>query len=198
MERLSRQILEHAEALPEGAPITAKMLLHLGNRAAIDQALSRLARRGHLLRAAQGLYLRPAETRYGVRPPSAEKVVEAIAQQRGESVASSAAAAANALGLTTQVPARVIYLTTGRSRTLKLGAQLVEMKHAPRWQLALAGRPAGEAVRALAWAGPEKAAEVWRSIKHKLPEPELRAIASVRALLPSWIAEQVSDVAVNG
>ncbi len=197
MERLTGRILEYASALPEGTPITAKTLLHLGNRAAIDQALSRLARRGHLLRAAQGLYLCAVETRYGARPPSAEKVIQAVARQRGESIASSAAAAANALGLTTQVPARMIYLTTGRSRKLKLGAQLVELKHAPRWQLILANRPAGEAVRALAWAGPERAAKVWRSIKHRLPETELRQIASARALLPSWLAEQVSE-AVNG
>ena len=47
MQRLSEQILAHAEGLPEGAPVSAKGLLHLGNRAAVDQALSRLAERGN-------------------------------------------------------------------------------------------------------------------------------------------------------
>ena len=51
MQRLSEQILVHAEGLPEGAPVSAKGLLHLGNRAAVDQALSRLVERGRLIRA---------------------------------------------------------------------------------------------------------------------------------------------------
>ena len=51
-ERLSEKVLAHASTLPEGVPVTAKGLLHLGSRAAVDQALSRLTRRGALLRAA--------------------------------------------------------------------------------------------------------------------------------------------------
>jgi len=46
MQRLADQILTHAEGLPEGAPLAAKCLLHLGSRAGVDQALSRLAERG--------------------------------------------------------------------------------------------------------------------------------------------------------
>lgn len=75
--------------------------------------------------------------------------------QRGEVIASSVAVAANALGLTTQVPIRFVYLTSGRSRKMNLGKQVVELRHALRWQLALAQRPAGEAVRTLAWPGPD-------------------------------------------
>lgn len=198
MPRLTERIREHALGLPEGAPLAAKVLLHLGSRAAVDQALSRLVRRGHLLRAGRGVYVRPVEARYGVRAPSADKVVEAIARQRGESVASSGAAAANAFGLSPQVPVRAVYLTSGPSRRLKLGAQIVEMKHAPNWQLVLANRPAGEAIRALAWVGPARSSEALGAIKRKLPASELREIVAARAQLPSWIAERVSELATNG
>ena len=61
MQRLTEQILAHARGLPEGAPVAAKGLLHLGNRAAVDQALSRLAERGQLIRAGRGVYLRPVD-----------------------------------------------------------------------------------------------------------------------------------------
>jgi len=54
MSRLSEQILTYVERQSEGAPISAKSLLHLGNRAAVDQALSRLAERGQLIRAGRG------------------------------------------------------------------------------------------------------------------------------------------------
>ncbi|WP_258120450.1 DUF6088 family protein [Mesorhizobium onobrychidis] len=135
MQRLSEQILAHAGGLPEGTPVSAKSLLHLGNRAAVDQALSRLVERGQLIRADRGVYLRPVTSRFGTRSPSVEQAVEALASQRGEVIVSSGAAAANTLGLTTQVPIRSVYLTSGRTRKMNLGKQVVELRHAPRWQL---------------------------------------------------------------
>ena len=198
MQRLTERIMEYAGELPEGTPIAAKSLLHLGSRAAVDQTLSRLVRRGRLLRAGRGLYVRPIDTRYGVRAPSAEKLIEAIANQRGEAVASSGAAAANALGLSQQVPVRTVYLTSGRSRKLKLGARVVELKHAPFWQLAMPNRQAGEAVRALAWLGPTKTMKALQILKRKLSAAEFKEIVAARALLPSWIAQPISKLIENG
>jgi len=77
----------------------------------VDQALSRLPERGQLIRAGRGLYLRPVTSRFGTHAPSVEQAVEALAIQRGEVIVPNGAAAANALGLTTQVPVRSIYLT---------------------------------------------------------------------------------------
>ena len=195
MMRLATQIMEEARRLPEGATLGARALLHLGSRAAVDQALSRLTRRGRLLRAGRGLYVLPVESRFGVRAPSVEKVVEAVAAQRGETIASSGAAAANALGLTTQVPVRTVYLTSGPSRTLQVGSQRVELKHAPPWQLVLPRRPAGQAVRALAWLGPSEAREGVRRLKRTLPASEWEALTNVGGRLPTWLAEPLSQVA---
>ena len=195
MKRLASQIMEEGRRLPEGATLAAKVLLHLGSRAAVDQALSRLARRSQLLRAGRGLYVLPVESRFGVRAPSVEKVVEAVAAQRGETIAPSGAAAANALGLTTQVPVRTVYLTSGPSRTLQVGSQRVELRHAPPWQLVLPRRPAGQAVRALAWLGPAKARESVLRLKWILPAGEWEALTGVGGRLPTWLAEPVSQVA---
>src|SRR5260370_28260150 len=109
MEVLATRIMEHGNGLPEGTPVVAKELLHLGSRAAVDQALSRLVRRGTLMRAGRGIYVRPIESRFGTRPPVASKVVEAIAVQRGDCVAPHGAPAANALRLTTHVPVPEAY-----------------------------------------------------------------------------------------
>jgi hypothetical protein len=193
MQRLTEEILEHSRTVPEGALLTAKGLLHLGQRAAVDQALSRLARRGKLLRAGRGLYVRPVESRFGARAPTTEKVVAGLAELRGETVASHGAAAANALGLTSQVPVRSVYLTSGPSRTLRLGRQSVEMRHAPAWQLVLAGRPAGEILRALAWLGPSKAEGAMLTLRRTLPASDLQALAKAAPLLPTWLAQQVSQ-----
>jgi hypothetical protein len=193
MQRLTEEILEYSRTVPEGALLTAKGLLHLGQRAAVDQALSRLARRGKLLRAGRGLYVRPVESRFGARAPTTEKVVAGLAELRGETVASHGAAAANALGLTSQVPVRSVYLTSGPSRTLRLGRQAVEMRHAPAWQLVLAGRPAGEILRALAWLGPSKAEGALVTLRRTLPASDFQALAKAAPLLPTWLAQQVSQ-----
>jgi hypothetical protein len=198
MQTLAKQVMEHAAGLPEGTPLAAKELLHLGNRAAVDQVLSRLVRRGALLRAGRGIYVLPVESRFGSRAPSTAKLVEGMASQRGETIVSHGAAAANALGLTTQVPVRAVYLTSGASRRLKLGAQTVELRHAPVWQLIFPGRAAGDVVRALAWLGPEKAGEALRTLRSKLPAAEMKQVASVRSRLPTWMAQEVSALVPHG
>ncbi|AEI01447.1 MULTISPECIES: AbiEi antitoxin N-terminal domain-containing protein [Alphaproteobacteria] len=195
VQRLTEQILALAETLPEGTPLAAKSLLHLGSRAGVDQALSRLAERGHLIRAGRGVYLRPIKSRFGARAPSVEQAIEALAVQRGEVIVPNGAAAANALGLTTQVPVRSVYLTSGRSRTMTLGKQLVELRHAPRWQLALADRPSGQAVRALAWLGPEKAESALKALKRKLPPSAFGELVAAAPQFPTWLARSVGKAA---
>ena len=66
MRGLSRRIMEHADALPEAAPLSPAVLLYLGNRAAVDRSLSRLARSGRLMRICQSVYMRPIRIRFGI------------------------------------------------------------------------------------------------------------------------------------
>ena len=195
MERLSKTILRYAEEQPEGTPVLAKGLLHLGSRAAVDQALSRLVRRGALLRVGRGVYVLPVEGRFGRRAPSVEKTVTALAAARGERVANSGAMAANVVGLTGQVPVRHVFLTSGPSRTLTLGRERVELRHAPPWQLVLAGRRAGDAIRALAWLGRDRAGEAAGLVRERLSEEERRELGSVSAQMPGWLIGPVNAVA---
>lgn len=192
MSTTAEKIQRYASELPEGEVLSAKGLLHLGSRGAVDQALSRLHRSGELLRVGRGLYVVPVRSQFGTRAPKPEKVVAGIAAATGEVVAPSGAVSANTLGLTTQVPIRSVYLTSGRSRKIYLGRQIVEMKHAPRWQLSVSGGAAGEAVRALAWLGPKHARRAAATLKTRLTPGERRAIVSSRPQMPSWLAETVS------
>ena len=106
--------------------------------------------------------------------------------------------AANALGLTTQVPIRSVYLTSGPDRNLKLGGLTVELRHAPRWQLTAPLRPAGEVVRALAWLGPKEVEEGLAAVRSKLSPEDLDELAASRAVMPAWMAEPVSAMVANG
>jgi hypothetical protein len=197
MSQLAQSILSQAQSLPEGGLLSPKEFLHLGSREAIDQTLSRLAREGKLLRVGRGAYSLPVHGRFGVRPPSTESVLESIESASGETVVASGAAEANALGLTTQVPTREVYLTSGPSRRLKFGNREVELKHGNRWQMLLGKRPAGQAIRALIWLGPERAHLVLEELRSKLPSQEWEAMQGARAGLPSWMAKAVSKV-ING
>ena len=198
MESLSKQIMQHSRSLAEAAPICAGALLHLGNRAAVDQALSRLARSGDLLRVCQGVYMRPVETRFGPCAPSVSKAVDALANLWGETIVPCGGAAANVLGLTTQMPVRPVYLTSGPSRRLQFGSLKVELRHAPRWQLVAPNRRAGEVIRAMAWLGPEELLKGLETVLPGLSPQEMGELADARATMPHWMAEQVSKVVANG
>ena len=108
MERLTKAILRMTNELPEGV-VTAKMLLHLGTRPLINRSLSRLTQSGKLFRAARDIYLAPMKTRFGIHLPLAHRIIEQFALQRGETIVPAGATSANSLGLTAQVPVRLVY-----------------------------------------------------------------------------------------
>ena len=197
MPSLPRQILQQADESPEGTVLCPNTLLHLGNRAAVDQALSRLARKGELMRVCQGVYVRPTQTQFGPCPPPIEKVIESLSSMWGETIVPCGGALANALGLTTQVPVRSVYLTSGRRRNLSFGKLVVELRHAPRWQLVAPYRPAGDAVRALAWLGPEEIKDNLETLEGRLSPEDLDELAMARAVMPAWIAEPISAAVAN-
>lgn len=192
MQHLAEKVMTYASGLPEGRPIAAKELLHLGKRAAVDQVLSRLIRRGSLMKAGRGVYVRPVDGKFGARAPLVSKLIEQFALQRGEVIAEHGAVAANRLGLTTQVPVREVYLTSGAGRHLTLGAQPIELRHVPEWQLLLPRKAAGDVLRVLAWLGEEKASAVLHQLKNNLTAEEIEELSGLRVRLPEWVAELVS------
>jgi hypothetical protein len=197
MKTVAKRILNEAKALPEGALISAKEFLHLGTRAAVDQALKRLKDRKELMSLYWGVYVRPITTRFGIRAPAAEKVVERIAATGAETIVPHGAAEANSLGLTTQVPSKLVYLTSGKSRTFKLGAQVVELRRAPQWMLLPSHRAAGEAVRALDWIGERRATEALTTLKRKLPKSTIEELIALRPALPGWMSKSISQTLVS-
>ena len=133
MQILAKQAFEHATGAPGGLRLWSP--------------------KNYCIWAVAQPWIKCCRVWYGAAPycaPSAVKMAEGLANQRGETIVSHGAAAATALGLTRQVPMRAVYLTSGLSRRLKLGVQMIEFRHAPIWQLIFPGRTAGEVVRSLA------------------------------------------------
>ena len=160
----------------------------------MDQSLSRLARSGQLMRVCQGVYVSPVKTRFGTRPPEVEKTIAALSRLWGETIVPSGGSMANALGFTTQTPVKPVYLTSGPNRRLKFGEMIVELRHAPKWQLVSPNRKSGDVVRALAWMGPEEVEHCLDEVSPHLTQGDLDELAEARAIVPGWIAGPVSDM----
>ena len=115
--------------------------------------------------------------------PAAEKVVKALAELSGETVAPYGASAAILLGLTAKGPPAEVYLTSGRTRTLRLGRAEVLVKHAPTGCSHSAVARRGSDTRP-SLMGPSQASRALAALRQQLPEPEWQALASSRAILP--------------
>lgn len=125
----------------------------LSNRDAVDKLLQRLAAAGDLRRIDRGLYDRPAINRLTGRPtaPDYRAVVRAVARRDKARYVVDGMTAANDLGLTNAVPAKVEVLTDSRLKPIKLGNQEIRFKVAAPSRLYWAGRPAMRVVQALHW-----------------------------------------------
>lgn len=198
MPSLPVAILEKTHALPAGHVLSPKEFLHLGSRAAVDQAFSRLAKAGSLLRVARGIYIAPAQGEAETQVSRTEAVALSIASKGKVAITGSGAVAAKSFGLISRVPDDVTFLTTGRSKQLAVGAVKVSLQHAPYWMLALGGTRAGDAVRALAWMGEDCAEHTASQLYSQLSDFQWDALSSVRASLPTWMAIAVSKADIYG
>lgn len=148
------------------APIRARILaadpttvwtpvdfLDLGARDAVDKALQRLAGNGTLRRIDRGLYDRPTTSTLTKHLGAADyrKVLDALARRDQLRMLVDGLTAANDLGLTTAVPARVVVHTDARRRSIPLGKLTIQFKPTAPSKLYWAGRPAMRVVQAMHW-----------------------------------------------
>ena len=130
MQSIGNNILRRIRGRGRGSIFSAKDFLDLGSRAAIDQALSRLSRTGKIRRLRRGLYDYPKiHSKLGPLSPTPDRIAHAVAAKTKSRLQPSGARAANTLGLTTQVPAKSVFLTDGPSRQVHIGHQTVYLKH---------------------------------------------------------------------
>jgi predicted transcriptional regulator of viral defense system len=181
-------ILKRIRAKHRGSVFTPRQFAHLGTRAAIDQALSRLQRSGHIRRLTRGVYEFPkVHPRIGVLSPSPEAVAKAMAERTGSRITVSGAKAANLLGLSTQVPMQNVFLTEGPSRTVQIGNQTVTLRHVAPSKMIGAGTEAGIVVQAVRSLGKEGVHEIpVHSLAKQLPRPVKRAVKRLISSAPAW------------
>jgi Family of unknown function (DUF6088) len=188
--------MKRARAGGRGGVFTPSDFLDVAGRAAVDQALSRLVKGGKLRRLARGLYDFPKlHPKLGPLSPATDDVARALARETGSQVQIGGARAANALGLSTQVPAKSSYLTDGPSRRVVLGKRVVDLRHASPKHLIAPGSPAGTVVQALRHLGPVRATDVVRVAARRLSASDKKTLATSAVQAPAWMRPTLVSIA---
>ena len=141
---VDEQILSRIYGSKRGWVFTPDHFKHLGSRDSIASALKRHKQSGLIRQLARGLYDYPKmDPELGVLEPSAEDIAKALAGRDATRLQPSGANAANLLGLSTQVPMKVVYLTDGRSRTVQIGRRQIILKNTTPRNMATANKISG-------------------------------------------------------
>lgn len=193
------RIIRRVHARGRGFIFTPADFLDLGGRATIDQALSRLARKGAIRRLMRGLYDFPRiNPRLGPISPTPDAVAHAIAKKTRSIVQIGGAQAANALGLSTQVPAHAVYLTNGPSHRVTIGRRVVELRHASPKHLIAPGSAAGTVVQALRYLGQDAGLNVADMVANHLSSADRHHLMRDAALAPGWMRPVLARIAGAG
>lgn len=162
----------------------------------VGETLAKLTQEGLLVKLAQGIYAKPRWSRFGVVLPSVDKIVQAIAARDNAEVLPSGMTALNVLGLSTQVPMKYSYLTTGSERTIKLKNQEIRLKRGVPKNFCYKTKLIALLVQALKAlkqqnVGQEET-QVIRSLISK--EPDRIALAKDVDMMPIWMKRIVKPM----
>lgn len=188
-QSIDKSIASRIYGSREGAVFTPSDFLDLGSRRAVDLALHRLTATGTIRRLARGLYDFPREhPELGKLSPDIEKIAKALAGKDRIRLQPAGAYAANLLGLSEQVPAKVVFLTDGQSRTVKIGRQEIQLRRTTPRNMAAAGKLSGLLMQAFRHLGQSHISlERMEHLKRTLPAKERRELLKDLRLAPAWM-----------
>jgi hypothetical protein len=189
MQSIDDQIIGKLNQEQTGELFFVEDFLSFGSAKAVSKAMERLVMKDKLNRVARGIYARlPKDKVWGVLQPTLEQIAEAISRRDKARIALTGTAALNALGLSSQVPANVVYLTDGAPRTIRIGSRKIIFKKTSPKNLATIGKISTLAIQALKAIGKEFVTKeeidiILREVSREDPD----ALAHDITLAPEWI-----------
>jgi len=193
---MKAKILDFLAKKDTGWAFTPHDFADLGDPRAVGMALTRLVRDGAIRRLDRGLYDRPQDhPLLGKAGATSDSVVAAVARKKNLRILPSAAVAANKLGVSTQVPAKLVYHTDGAPSSVKLGKLKIEFRRNSGSMLALADRPSGLVAQALRDIGKDKvtAAHLQR-LRDNLPADARKGLAKDLSRVPAWMRPHFKEL----
>lgn len=181
-----------------GWTFTPNSFKDLGSRDAIASALKRYNQSGIIRRLARGLYDYPkSDPDLGLLQPSTDDIAKAMAGRDAARLQPTGAYAANLLGLSTQVPMKVTYLTDSLSRTVQVGKRQIVLRRTTPRNMATAGKVSGLVIQALRHLGKKSVDdEVVLQLDRVLDDAKSQLMRDIR-FAPAWIADIIRKLADN-
>ena len=169
----------------------------LGSRDAVASALKRHKQSGLIRQLARGVYDYPKiDPELGLLEPSIDYIAQALAGRDATRLQPSGAYAANLLGLSTQVPTKIVYLTDGRSRMVQIGKRQITLKQTTPRNMATAGKISGLVIQALRHLGSRDVdAATIEAVKKRLSAADRKRLLADIRHAPAWIADIIRNVA---
>ncbi len=183
------QILTKFRKARRGSLFFTEDFLRFGNSKAVSKVLERLATKEEITRVARGIYTRQEiDPIIGPVMPGTESIAKAIAKRDKARIVPTGTLALNALGLSTQVPMNVVYLTDGTARKINLGKRRIVFKKASPKNLAAIGEISGLVIQAMKAIGKDNVTEeeIGIILNHLKNEDKYRLEHDIR-LAPEWI-----------
>jgi len=170
--------------------------IRIGNQKAVSKALQRLVRKGEIHRVAPGIFVRPVKDPViGAVMPNIDAIAIAIAKRDRARIVPTGAYALNKLGLSTQVPMNIVYLTDGSSRKVKLGRNVITFKKTSPKYVAAVGNISKLVIQALKTLGEKNVDEkIIGRIQILLKEENKNHLENDIRLAPEWIRKIMRPV----
>ena len=200
MQDVSNNIIEYIKRNRHGKIFFADEFRKFGSNEAVRQTLSRLCKKDFLIRLSAGIYLYPQHDKHiGIVYPSIETIAKIIAKREKTRLIPTGAYALNALGLSTQVPAKVVFLTDGTARVVKVGKRAtVKFKRTVAKNLSYKGKISLLAISALKEIGKDNATdEQKQKIKEALQYEKRENIIHDANLAPVWVSKIILKLIEN-
>lgn len=194
---ISKQVIRRISGHGKGWVFTPAHFKDLGSSTAVATAIKRYKAEGKIRCLSRGLYDYPcSDPQLGVLAPSVDQVVAALEYRDAVRLQPSGAYAANLMGLTDQVPMRLVFLTDGPTRSVQVGNWKILLKRTTPRNMATAGRITGTVIQALRWLGQKHVDDrVISILRNRLDEQAcVQLLRDVRHA-PAWIAEIIRAIA---
>jgi hypothetical protein len=200
MLSIENQIEKLINTKRKGSLILPDDFIDYGSSEAIRKALDRLEDKKIIIRVAQGIYVQPKISQLiGPLTPSAEEVAEAIAKRDRIRTIPTGSYALNALGLSTQVPMKIVLLTDGSPREIKVGKRTIKFKRTTPKNLMAKGKISRLVIQALKEIGNGKVKiEEEQKILELLKKENEKDLKHDIALAPVWIQKIMKKTFING
>lgn len=194
-DRHSITLRERIKALPEDSVLFRTDFPEYHSEF-VGGTLAELTQEGLLVKLAQGIYAKPRRSRFGLVLPSVDKIVQAIAARDNAEVLPSGMTALNVLGLSTQVPMKYSYLTTGSERIIKLENQEIRLKRGVPKNFCYETKLIALLVQALKTLKKQNVGEEELQVIRNLisREPDRSALAKDVDMMPVWMKRIVKPM----